>query len=176
MGDQNYTFSNSLPYFKKSPRFTPPDYTKRGPDSLTTYDSTAFGSTGGPLHVSYTNHYGPISKYIKDAFTSLGLKNIPGLNSGQLLGFSEFTQTIDPQASTRSSSETSFLQEAISSSTLMVYQKTLAKKIIFSVDTIATGVLVETAGVQYTLSARKEVILAAGAVNFPTGICVGGKS
>lgn len=94
----------------------------------------------------------------------LGLKNIAGLNSGSLLGFSEFTLSIDPQAGTRSSSETSFLQEAISSSTLQVYQQTLAKRILFDDNKTATGVRVVTAGTEYTLSAKKEVILAAGAV------------
>ena len=53
----------------------------------------------------------------------------------------------------------------------MVYQQTLAKKILFSADKVATGVRIETAGIQYTLSARKEVILAAGAVCFPARMC-----
>ncbi len=95
---------------------------------------------------------------------SLGLRNIAGLNSGNLLGFSEFTLSIDPQAETRSSSETSFLQEAISTSTLQIYQQTLAKRILFDENKTTTGVQVFTAGIEYTLSARKEVILAAGPV------------
>ena len=95
---------------------------------------------------------------------NLGLRNIAGLNSGNLLGFSEFTLSIDPQAETRSSSETSFLQEAISTSTLQIYQHTLAKRILFDENKTATGVKVSTAGIEYILSARKEVILAAGPV------------
>ena len=95
---------------------------------------------------------------------SLGLRNIAGLNSGNLLGFSEFTLSIDPQAATRSSSETSFLQDAIATSSLQIYQQTLAKRILFDVNKTATGVKVATVGIEYTLSARKEVILAAGPV------------
>ncbi|KAL9117566.1 MAG: hypothetical protein Q9187_005894, partial [Circinaria calcarea] len=174
VGDQGYTFSNISSYFKKSAQFTPPNYAKREADSLITYDPAAFNSTGGPLQVSYLNRYAPISKYFKAAFTSLGLKEIPGLNSGQLFGFSEFTRTIDPQAATRSSSETSFLQEAIASTTLMVYQRTIARKILFSANLSATGVGVDTAGVQYTLFAKKEVILAAGALRSPQILMVSG--
>lgn len=89
---------------------------------------------------------------------------IPGLNSGSLNGYAEFTATIDPQSGVRSSSETSFLQEAISGTTLQIYQRTLAKKILFSGNK-ATGVSVDTAGKIYELAAHKEVIVASGAVS-----------
>lgn len=164
MGDPTYSFDAILPYFQKSPHFTPPNYAKRGTDSEVSYDSTAFDTTGGPLQVSYSNYYQPIAGFVKHAYSSLGLPNIAGFNNGKLLGFSEFTVTVDPQAATRSSSETSFLQEAISSTTLQVYQQTLAKKILIDVDKTATGVNVVTAGAEYTLNATREVILAAGAV------------
>lgn len=164
MGDQSYTFGNLLPYFERSPQFTPPNYSKRGSGSQITYDDTAFSSNGGPLQVSYSNFYHPISAFVKDAFVGLGLQNIAGLNSGKLLGFSEFTFTLDPEAGTRSSSETSFLQESISSSSLQVYQKTIAQKILFDEKKTATGVNVITAGILYSLFAKKEIILAAGVV------------
>ncbi|KAL8695900.1 MAG: hypothetical protein Q9201_007910, partial [Fulgogasparrea decipioides] len=96
------------------------------------------------------------------------MQNIAGLNGGKLIGFSEFTLTIDPQAGTRSSSETSFLQESLSSSTLQVYHESIAQKIIFSEEKTATGVKVVTAGTEYTLSAIKEVILAPGVVFMAT--------
>lgn len=114
--------------------------------------------------MAYSNFYHPISAFIKRAFLGLGLQNIAGFNSGKLIGFSEFTLTIDPQSGTRSSSETSFLQDIMATSTLQIYQKTLAQKIIFDEKKLATGVKVVTAGTEYTLSATKEVILAAGVV------------
>lgn len=165
MGDQNYTFPNLLPYFQKSPDFTPPDYAKRGDGTSVSYDPTAFSPTGGPLHVSYSNYYQPIMASFKSAFQSLGFQLHPGANSGKLLGYTEFAFTIDPQAATRSSSEASFLQEAIQTSTLQVYQQTLANKILFDSNKKATGVSVTTAGKDYILSARKEVILSAGVVS-----------
>ena len=102
---------------------------------------------------------------MKNAFASLGLAPLPGFSSGNLLGYSEFTVTVDPEAETRSSSETSFLQSNIlNSPSAQIYQRTLANKIIFNENKTAIGVAVSTNGVSYTLSARKEVVLAAGVV------------
>ncbi|KAL8800725.1 MAG: hypothetical protein Q9182_004968 [Xanthomendoza sp. 2 TL-2023] len=162
VGDQSYTFERLLSYFRKSPHFTPPDNAKRGPGSSLPYNPDAFNSAGGPLQVSYTNFYQPFSSYVKLGLQKLGLNIIAGLNSGSLLGFSEFTLTVDPRTAVRSSSETSFLQAAIATSTLQVYQRTLAKKIVFDSGKRVKNVLVETAGVMYELSARKEIILSAG--------------
>ena len=115
------------------------------------------------MHVSYSNFYLPISPFLNKAFKALGLSQILGFNSGKLIGYSHLTDAIDPQAETRSSSETSFLAEAVQTTTLQIYKQTLAKKILFT-GKKATGVQVQTAGVGYTISARKEVILAAGVV------------
>ena len=163
VNDQSFSFSRLLPFFQRSPQFTPPDFTKRGAGSETKFDSNAFSPKGGPLQVSYANFYQPFSPFIKRAFTFLGLQYISGLNSGSLEGFAEFTITVDPQSTTRSSSETSFLQQSIDANDLQVYQRTLAKKINF-VNKRATSVTVDTAGKIFTVSAAKEVILAAGTV------------
>ena len=115
--------------------------------------------------MSYVNYFQPFSQYIQKAFRTIGLKEIAGLNSGKLLGWSEMTYTRDPKAATRSSSETSFLQKALATTALHVYHVTLAKNITFDADKKAQSVTVSTAGSNpYTLSATKEVIIAAGAV------------
>ena len=151
--------------FKKSPRLTPPNYGKRPAGGPVLYDPNAFSTAGGPLQVSYTNYWQPISGYIKNAFASLGLTPLAGFNSGHLLGYSEFTLTVDPEAETRSSSETSFLQSIIlSSPSSHIHQRTLANKIIFNGNKTAIGVAISTNRVSYTLSARKEAVLAAGVV------------
>ena len=48
---------------------------------------------------------------------------------------------------------------------LNFYKQTQAKNIILDGCKVATGVLVSTAGVDYTITAAKEVILSAGAVS-----------
>ena len=165
IGDRSFTFENLLRYFKKSVQFTPPNLQKRGVDGSVTYDPSAFSHSGGPLQVSYSNFWQPSSNSIRRGLLALGLPNILGLNSGNLLGFSEFTVTIDPQASTRSSSETSMLQSSIQNPNIQFYQQTTAQKILFSANKTATGVKVMTAGRSYILSARNEVIVGAGVVS-----------
>ena len=129
------------------------------------FDPAAFSPTGGPLDVSYLNYFQPFSQYIEKAFNTLGLKEIAGLSSGKLLGWSEMTYTRDPKAATRSSSETSFLQQALANTSLHVYHVTTAKSIVFDDNKKASAVMISTAGSKpYTLTARKEVIVSAGAV------------
>jgi len=166
IGDSSFTWDNLLPYFKKSMSFTPPNLQKLGPNVNVPFDPTVFSPSGGPLHVSYSNYYQPISPYSIKAFESLGLHSIDGFNSGELIGWSHITTTIDPRAETRDSAETSFLQSAIQGPTkLQIYKQTLAKKIIFNSQKRAIGVQVTTDGITYTLSAAKEVIVATGVVS-----------
>ena len=172
MGDESYTLANLLPFFKKSVKFTPPNYRKRGGPAVA-YDSSAYSPRGGPLQVSYWNYFVPVSQYFKNGLTKLGFKETSGIESGSLIGFAQYPATLNPDAQIRDSSETSYLQEAIQTTGLQVYQRTLAKKIVFN-GKRASGVLVDTAGIAYTLYARKEVILAAGVFRTPQLLMVSG--
>ena len=173
LGDQSWTFERALPYFQKSVNFTPPNIEKLGLGADVNYDPSAFSASGGPLHVSYSNYYQPLSSGFVKGLQAIGLANIPGLNSGNLIGYAHGTSTIDPQAETRSTSESSFLQEALRKTSLQVYQHTIARNVVFGVNKTATGVNVTTGSFPstgsrtYVLNARKEVILSAGAVSEP---------
>lgn len=94
-----------------------------------------------------------------------GIKEQNGLNSGLLNGYAATTVCVDPNSATRSSSEASFLQTAIKKTGLKVYQHTMAKKIMFNSAKEARSVLVDTNGVTYVLSARKEIVVSSGAVS-----------
>ena len=164
MGDPSYEFPNFLPFFKKV-NFTAPDYSLRGGPRVK-YDPLAFSTpgTGGPLHVAFWNYYLPVSKYLAAAFRKAGFKEIAGIQSGSLDGFAQWPATQNPDFATRDSSETSFGRVAIEQGGLQFYQNTLAKKITFDGKN-ANGVVVESSGQQYTLSAKREVVLAAGSVS-----------
>ena len=165
MDDQSYIFDNLLPFFKRSVHFTPSNPSSRASNVSLPYNASDFSDTGGPLEVSFPNHFNAISSWLGNAFRELGFQRLPGFFDGRLFGWSYFAYSVDPNSQTRSSSETSFLRQALDQTTnLNFYKSTLVKKILLQNCKIATGVLVDTAGVEYTISARREVILSAGAV------------
>ncbi|KAK5144254.1 hypothetical protein LTR32_003785 [Rachicladosporium monterosium] len=178
--DQSYTWQNLLPYYKKAVHFTPPNETRYDINSSNPYDAAAFEPSGGPVQVSFSNSVDPLGTWFRRAFPKLGMPQLPGFSSGYLIGSGYALQTIDPVTAYRSSSEASYLQTALNNrSAPIVYKNTLAAKILFN-GTTATGVSALTQGtygtpsVNFTLTARKEVILSAGAFQSPQLLMVSG--
>ena len=166
VGDQSYTFDNLLPFFKRSVQFTAPNAATTPSNVSLPYDASYFSSTGGPLKVAFPGYINAISTWLGKAYTELGFARLPGFSDGRLFGWSYITYSVDPADQTRSSSETSFLREALRETTnLNFYKSTLVKKILLDDSKTATGVLVNTGGVEYTISAAREVILSAGTVS-----------
>lgn len=163
VGDESYRFNNILPYFQRSAKFTPPDATQRLQNSTAQYNVSDWSPTGGPVQVGYSSWVNPVSSWLGLAFKELGLNELPSLLSGALIGWSWLSVELDPVTQTRSSSS-AFLREALKDTTnLVVYKSTLAKKIWFE-NGSAAGVIVDSGGVTYNISARREVVLSAGVV------------
>lgn len=106
-----------------------------------------------------------------ESLQALGLANVPGINNGSLVGFAHGSVTTGSQAETRTSSEASFSQEALTNTTLQVYQHTLVRSADFSANKTTTGSKIMTGSfpltgsILYVRNARREVILPAGAVS-----------
>ena len=166
-GDESYSFENMLPWYKKSAEFTLPNKDHRLENATTLYDESLWSNPrGGPLQVGYPNWANPISSWIARGLEHLGLKNLPGFADGNLDGYAYTTFSLDAKSQTRSSSEASFLRAALREDTnLNVYKNTMAKKILFDENKKAIGAVVESGGIEYTLSANQEVIVSAGAVS-----------
>ncbi|OCL10908.1 GMC oxidoreductase [Glonium stellatum] len=172
--DNSYKWDAFLPFFQKSLTFTPPDNSRRAANVTPDYDLKAIGPGGGPLSVTFPNYGQPWSSWVQNALAEIGIKPIVGLVSGALFGSSYTLTTIDAKTQTRESSETGFLKPALKKGNIVVYQSTLAKRILFDGNKTATGVLVDTGGTQYTISARREVILSAGVFGSPQILMVSG--
>ena len=170
MGDESYTFENILPFFKSSCRLTPPDFEKRWPrNGSVSYDASAFETEKpGPLQISWPNWAMPLGTWAREGMKSLGIyPNSIGFNSGRVEGSGWVPGTIDPATGYRSSSQTSFLAEALKHTALKIYTRTMATKITFDARKRARGLEVETAAKPFFLEAKKEVILSAGAFQSP---------
>ncbi|KAL8883526.1 MAG: hypothetical protein Q9192_007120, partial [Flavoplaca navasiana] len=179
VGDQSYTWDRILPFFKKSCNYTP--FNRDLYNATISQDPSAFDVQGGPLHTSFSNYADPFASWAQKGFTGVGMELQNGLNSGNLNGTSFGTLTIDPRNGYRSSSESSFLQAALQNGTApMIYKNSLATRILLNSNNTATGVRVTTAGpygipaLNYTLSARKEVIVSAGTFQSPQLLMVSG--
>ncbi|KAH8780210.1 putative glucose-methanol-choline oxidoreductase [Diaporthe sp. PMI_573] len=167
VGDASYTFEKFLPYFEKSINFSAPDLSVRFANSTPQYDQTVMGDGTGPLSVAFPNSPSVYGTFAAEGMKQINLSVIDGFQSGSLLGSSYNMFTIDSGTMLRSSSETSFMQQALQYDAYHVYHLTMAKKILFDSSKKATGVLVDTQGFQYTLNANKEVIVSAGAFASP---------
>lgn len=169
--DPSYLFENTLPYFKKTVEFTPPDPQYRNVRTL--FNESTFDNTGQPLHVSYPKFPMPFSDWVRKALIDLGLPEANDFNSGFLKGHQYCSMTIRPQDQTRSSSEASFSQSLRQLNRVKVYQKTLAKRILFDSQNRAVGVRIKQIW-ESTLKAKREVILSAGAFQSPQLLMVSG--
>ncbi|THZ18026.1 putative choline dehydrogenase [Aureobasidium pullulans] len=171
VGDNSYTYNKWLPYFQKSLDFTPPDMTKRALNATPQYDSSSLGK-GGPLSITFPSYAQAMSSWVQKGMQEVGIAVSNGITSGVLMGSSYVIATLQYNQK-RESSETAFLTPASSRSNLHIYTNTMAKKVVFS-GKKAKGVLASTGSQQYTLLAKREVILSAGAFQSPQVLMVSG--
>ncbi|KAH8880922.1 alcohol oxidase [Thozetella sp. PMI_491] len=166
VGDKSYKWDNFFQFYKKGTHYTPVEGV---PD-----ESRNFDREGGPLDITYAPYRQPQNKIMSRAFEKLGLDRILGFNGGSLNGYGFFTVYQDPKKHTRVSSATSYLLQGLEkTSGLVAYPRTLAQKILFQ-NGMASGVIVQTAGQNYTISARKEIIVSAGFIHSPQLLMVSG--
>ncbi|KAL4864904.1 hypothetical protein BDV12DRAFT_200623 [Aspergillus spectabilis] len=169
VNDSSYSFDQVWPYYQRSTRFTPPNPEKRLANATALYNASAFNPGGGPLEVSYANFAMPFSTWMEQGMQGIGMREAPDFSSGELFGYQYCTSTIRPQDQSRSTSESSFLQDRTPN--LRVYTKTLAKRILFDDQKNAIGVEVSDSR---HLRANKGVIVSAGVFQSPQLLMVSG--
>ncbi|KAI1078776.1 choline dehydrogenase [Whalleya microplaca] len=171
VGDQSFNYHHMLPYYQKSCNFTAPNVDATPQHANVKYRPSAFGTNGGPLHISYPNSIRPFSTYLGSAFSEIGIPHADDFNSGKLNGSQFCSLTIDPTTATRCSSQTAFLDACQARPNFKVFRNTLAQKIVFDNDKRAVGVNIDPG---LFLRARKEVILSAGAFQSPQLLMISG--
>jgi choline dehydrogenase len=173
VGDSGYEWENWVKYFDRSTTFHAADVTKRLANSTPEFDPAGLRATAGPVSIAYTNYVLPFSSWLLKATEALGMKRIPGFIDGTLIGSSWNVMAIDAKTQTRESAETAYLRPALKTDNLVVHHSTMAMKVLFE-GKEAVAVLCNTMGKEFVLSARKEVIVSAGAIQSPQLLMVSG--
>jgi choline dehydrogenase len=172
VGDETYRWENFQKFYDKSVTFHSADATKRLGNSTPPFDSAGDRAISGPVSISYANYVLPFTSWVLKVTEIMGLKLL-GYLDGDLIGSSWYMQTTDPKTMIRDSSETAYLRPALNRTNLVVHTSTMALRVLFK-GKQAVGVTCSTAGKNFTLSARKEIILSAGAFQSPQLLMVSG--
>ncbi|CAD6576570.1 MAG: hypothetical protein CYPHOPRED_006033 [Cyphobasidiales sp. Tagirdzhanova-0007] len=181
VGDQSYSPKNFFPFYHQSVSINANEQYISANNTIMPQDTGADYPTNGPLRISFGGYTQALETWMFRVYQDIGMKAIPGLIDGQLLGTAFAFATIDNRNGHRVTSESSYLQMAFNQSLpITIYSSTQAQKILFNEEKMATGVQCMTAGTFgtspaiFNLTAGKEVIVSAGVFQSPQLLMVSG--
>lgn len=151
-GNPGWSFEEVLPFFRRL------ETHPRG--------NTAYHGGDGPIHITPMRG---ATHAVTDAFLrgcdELGLPACDDFNGGHVDGAGVYD--INTRKGQRCSSSVGYLQPALGRSQLSIEYHAQAQRLLFNAQGRAEGVEVVQQGVRRSFHARREVILAAGAVDSP---------
>ncbi len=150
MGMEGWSYTDVLPYFRKS------EANERLKNDL--------HGTDGPLNVSDPTQTNPVSDAMIEAGVQAGLPHNTDINGLDQEGIGYFQLTI--KNGLRWSAATAYLKPAMKRSNLRVETNALAARILFD-GARAVGVAYEQNGKMVEAKAGREVLLCGGAINSP---------
>ncbi len=134
-------------------------------------DPSAWHAEGGPLPVRAAGPGNGVSQSFLNAAVQSGLARNEDFNGAQQDGAGLFQ--LNQRDGRRASAAVAYLQPAADRPNLTVMTNTLVERILFDGNR-ALGVLARRDGEQHTITARREVILSAGAYNTPQLLMLSG--
>ncbi|KAJ7195916.1 alcohol oxidase [Mycena pura] len=165
--DSSWTWTNLLPFFKKSELFTPPNahQTAAGARFL-----PAVHGFAGRVKVGFPNFFFEQSALWRRAAESLGFPASPDLSNGDPHAVGVAPNSLDAANNTRCSAACAYYTPFADRTNLVVITNATVSRILWA---NSTGELVAV-GVEYlvnnetlTVGASKEVILSAGTIGSP---------
>jgi choline dehydrogenase-like flavoprotein len=167
LGNNGWGWSGMEPYFKKGTTYQPASEQVAESFNIT-YDPNTYGS--GPLTISITDtQYADLKDYWA-TWKATGVHVPLDSNNGEV-GPSWFPNTMDKTTGRRAHARYAYIDPIKSRTNLQIATGTIANKIVFDdkkKSTMAKGVeITDSAGKTSTVFAKKEVILAAGAIQTP---------
>ncbi|KAJ5716174.1 glucose-methanol-choline (gmc) oxidoreductase [Penicillium malachiteum] len=169
LGNPSWTWESLLPYIQKSFTATPPKHERQIRDTLTNAAASESIKVTYPALTDKASE--PLIKAWHQAFMDKGYEHdLEIIPRNKVVGTRDYTATIDPQSALRSSADNEYGAIAASRSNVTIITNATAERILFehsSASPIATAVELMHSGERYLLKAKKEVILAAGAMHTP---------
>ncbi|WP_340644887.1 choline dehydrogenase [Phenylobacterium sp.] len=150
LGCEGWGWDDVAPYFKRS------QHQERG--------ANAHHAVGGPLNVSDVTTKHPVSDAVVEACVEAGIPRNEDVNGENQEGVSYYQLTV--KNGQRQSAAVAYLHPAMGRANLKVETRALTTKVIFE-GKKAVGIEYLQDGVRKIAKARREVILAGGAINSP---------
>ncbi|CAL1716995.1 unnamed protein product [Somion occarium] len=171
-GAEAWSYKEFLPYFGKFEKFTP---SKDYPG----VDASQRGSSG-PVDIGYFGHLSHSPGAFIKACINAGIPHNPDVNTAQgTLGVTKLMTYIDSKGQ-RVTTETAYLTPTVlARPNLTVATKAYVTRVLFDTKDAskprAVGVeFADSTGAKYQVKARKEVVVAAGAVSTPQILMLSG--
>ncbi|GAB6032143.1 hypothetical protein CHUAL_010798 [Chamberlinius hualienensis] len=161
LGNEGWSWKDVLPYFLKAEGNTISDFA----------NDKVYHNSDGPLTVSQT-HFKTLSL---EGFLDSGVEN--GYTIGDCNGDvqSVFMQyPLTRRNGARCSSYKAYLNSNLNRNNLIIATNAVAIKILFDDTKRATGVVFRQYDIEHTVTASKEVLLSAGAINSPALLMLSG--
>jgi len=150
LGNAGWGWDDVLPYFKAHEDFV------HGADDL--------HRAGGEWRIEEQRLHWPILDAVRDAAVAVGIPRVTDFNRGDNLGIGYFQ--VNQRRGVRVNAAGAFLRPARKGPNLRVVVRAQAKRVLLEGGR-AVGVEVSIDGLNATVAARGEVILAAGAIGSP---------
>lgn len=150
LGNAGWSWNDVLPYFKRS------EAQERGADDL--------HGAAGPLTVSNMRAHRALCDKFIDAAVAAGIPRNDDFNGPEQEGVGYYQLTM--KNGLRCSSATAYLRPARGRKNLTILTHAMTRRIAVT-DGRACGVEIERDGQRQTVEARREIILAAGAIGSP---------
>lgn len=168
LGNPGWGWDGLQPYFEKSAEFIAPP--KEIVDEYNyTYDESAY-SEDGYLKVTYPHWQVPDTYTMFDGFDELGIPFIEEHAAGDAIGQFWAPASIDAETMTRSSSLTAYYDSVAADRNLEMLNEHQVTELTFEKGSnVVSGVkaIDRATDKEVTFTAKKEVILAAGAIHTP---------
>ncbi|KAI8624824.1 hypothetical protein F5Y19DRAFT_283225 [Xylariaceae sp. FL1651] len=171
MGNKGWSFDDLAPYFQKFSTSHPPSQAIRDTlGGLGYFQEDLAGN--GPVQLSFDDQYSIMNEKWFKTFAELGLEMKSDPRTGKAIGAFQNSSTIESKTNVRSSSVTAYYTEEIAKRPNL---KVLMETVVQKVNTETRNGLVTATGVQVkdkdgkvtSISANREVILAAGTIRTP---------